>query len=128
MALGIVLILVGGATFVAFIVWGANDPATINILGLRADTNSLVVFVIGAVAATLILVGMRSLLNGIRRDVKRMRQTRDLKQKAETATRAAEEAARAAELAKEKASKSEHAPTRTDESHVHSTPESPPQP
>jgi len=102
-ALGIVLILVGVAMFVAFILWGVNDPATIDIAGLRADTNSLVVFVIGAVAAALIFLGMRSLLNGIRRDVRRMRKTRELKQKAETATRAAEVATREAEKAKESA-------------------------
>jgi membrane protein implicated in regulation of membrane protease activity len=127
-ALGIVLILVGVAGFAAFILWGATDPATVDILGLHAETTSLVVFLSGAVAAALVLLGLRLLLNGFRRDVRRRRKTRELKQQAESATRAAEEASRAAEQAKEKASKPEHTPKRTDESHVHSTPESPPQP
>ena len=107
MALGIALILVGAAFFVVFIIWGANDPATIDIAGLRADTSALVVFVIGAIAAALIFVGMRMLLNGIRRDVRRMRKTRDLKQQAERATRAAEEATRAAEKQAEADSKAQ---------------------
>ena len=128
MALGIVLILVGAAVFAVFILGGAQGHVDFNFLGIQAGGNALAVFIAGAVATALVLIGLRLVQIGIRRDVRRMRRTRELKQRAETATRAAEEAARAAEQAKEKAPQPGSTPTHKDEAAGSTGSGSPPQP
>jgi hypothetical protein len=87
LALGLALLILGGGLTLIFVFGGTNDTAVIDVVGLHADTNSMVVFLVGLAAGVVLLMGLALTRRGLAKDFRRRQETRKLRKRAETAER-----------------------------------------
>ena len=77
LVLGLILVLVSVAALVAALIGGSNDPATFDLGIFDVQTNTLGVFLIGAVTVLLFVVGLGLARTGIRRGNRRRRERKE---------------------------------------------------
>lgn len=78
LVLGLILIVIAALALLAALVGGANDPATLSLGSVKWETNAMWLFVAGAVALLLLVIGIDLVRVALRKARQRRRDAKEL--------------------------------------------------
>ncbi len=84
LALGFILILIAAVVFFGAVGAGANDQANVNLAGvMHLTTNTMVVFLVGALTLLVFMTGLSLVRSGTRRARDRRREVKELRRQSQ---------------------------------------------